>query len=67
MIYSFIIKYSWFFNMNRYNTIFLGRYFDMIYFIYNFFLIKANIRGFNLDTNNQLKFWFSLILHHANY
>ena len=20
MIYSFIIKYSWFFNMNRYNT-----------------------------------------------
>ena len=67
MIYSFIIKYSHFFNMNIYTTKFLGRYFDVINFIYNYFLSKANIREFNLDTKNKINLWFSLSLHHGTY
>ena len=67
MIYSFIIKYSHFFNVNIYTTKFLGRYFDVINFIYNYFLSKANIREFNLDTKNKINLWFSLSLHHGTY
>ena len=67
MIDSFIIKYSHFFNMNIYTTKFLGRYFDVINFIYNYFLSKANIREFNLDTKNKINLWFSLSLHHGTY
>ena len=67
MIYSFIFKYSHYFNMNKYTIRFLGRYFEIIRFIYNFFLCKASIRGFNIDAKNQLHLWFSLILHHTSY
>ena len=66
-IYSFIIKYSQFFNMMYYCSIFVGRYFDIIYYIYNYFIYKSSIRGFTLDTKSQLNFWFSLSLHNASY
>ena len=66
-IYSFIIKYSRFFNMASYSNIFLGRYLDIIYFIYNFFIYKSNIRGFIIDSKNQLNFWLSLGLNNAYY
>ena len=66
-IYSFIIKYSQLFHMMNYCNNFLKRYFDIIYFLYVFFLNKANIRGFTLDTKNQINFWLSLSLHNASY
>ena len=66
-IYSFFIKYSQFFNMNNYCNIFLGRYLEIIYFIYNIFKYKANIRGFNLETRNQINFWFSSVFHNISY
>ena len=66
-IYSFIIKYSQYFSMMNYSNIFLGRYFDVIYFIYNYFIYKSNIRGFTLDTKNQINFFLSLSLHYASY
>ncbi len=66
-IYSFIIKYSQFFNLMNYRNIFLGRYFEILYFIYNFFVHKGNNRMFNLETKNQLNFWFSSALHNASY
>ena len=66
-IYSFIIKYSHFFNMMNYRNIFLGRYFEILYFIYNFFVCKGNNRMFNSETKNQLNFWFSSALHNVTY
>ena len=66
-IYSFIIKYSQFFNMMNYRNIFLGRYLELLYFIYNFFNIKGNTRMFNIETKNQLIYWFSYALHNASY
>ena len=66
-IYSFIIKYSQFFNMMNYRNIFLGRYFELLYFIYNFFNQKGNIRMFNLEAKNQLTYWLSFALHNASY
>ena len=66
-IYSFIIKYSQHFNMMNYCNIFIRRYFDIVFFIYNFFLCKSNFRGFNLDTRNQLNFWLSLAIHNVSY
>ena len=66
-IYSFIIKYSQFFNMMNYRNIFLGRYFELLFFIYNFFIRKGNIRMFNLEVKNQLSYWFSFALHNASY
>ena len=66
-IYSFIIKYSQYFNMMNYRNIFLGRYFELLYFIYNFFNQKGNIRMFNLEAKNQLIYWLSFALHNASY
>ena len=66
-IYSFIIKYSQYFNMMNYSNIFLGRYLDVIYFIYNFFIYKSTIRGLTLDTKNQINYFLSLSLHYASY
>ena len=66
-IYSFIIKYSQFFNMMNYRNIFMGRYFELLFFIYNFFIHKGNNRMFNLETKNQLNYWFSFALHNASY
>ena len=66
-MYSFIIKYSQYFNMANYCNIFICRYFDIIHFIYNFFIYKSNVRGFTLDSKNQITFWFSLALHNASY
>ena len=66
-IYSFIIKYCQYFNMMNYCNIFLCRYFDIINFIFNFFMYKSIIRGFNLDTKNQINFWLSIALHYASY
>jgi len=51
----------------NYSNIFLGRYFDVIYFIYNYFIYKSAIRGFTLDTKNQINFFLSLSLHYASY
>ena len=66
-IYSFIIKYSQFFNLMNYRNIFLGRYFELLFFIYNFFNHKGNNRCFNLETKNQLNYWFSFALHQVTY
>ena len=66
-IYSFIIKYSQFFNMMNYRNIYLGRYFELLFFIYNFFVRKGNNRMFNLETKNQLSYWFSFALHNVTY
>ena len=66
-IYSFIIKYSQLFNMMNYRNIFLGRYFELLFFIYNFFIIKGNQRCFNIEIKNQLNYWFSFALHNAAY
>ena len=66
-IYSFIIKYSRFFNMTNYCTIFIGRYLELIYFIYNLLYYKSHSRGFTLDTKNQINLWFSLALHNISY
>ena len=66
-IYSFIIKYSQFFNIMNYRNIFLGRYFELLFFIYNFFIQKGNTRMFNLETKNQLSYWFSFALHNVTY
>ena len=66
-IYSFIIKYSRFFNLTNYCTIFIGKYLELIYFIYNLYYYKSSSRGFTLDTKNQLNLWFSLALHNISY
>ena len=66
-IYSFIIKYSQYFNMMNYRNIFLGHYFQLLYFIYDFFIQKGNNRMFNLETKNQLNYWFSFALHNVSY
>ena len=66
-IYSFIVKYSQFFNMMNYRNIYLGRYFELLFFIYNFFVRKGNYRMFNLETKNQLAYWFSSALHNVTY
>ena len=66
-IYSFIIKYSQLFNMMNYRNIFLGRYFELLFFIYNFFIMKGNQRCFNIEIKNQLNYWFSFALHNVAY
>ena len=66
-IYSFIIKYSQFFNMMNYRNIFLGRYFEILFFIYNFFMYKGNNRMFSQETKNLLNYWFSFALHNVSY
>jgi len=66
-IYSFIIKYSQLFNMMNYRNIFLGRYFELLLFIYNFFILKGNQRCFNIEIKNQLSYWFSFALHNVTY
>jgi len=66
-IYAFIIKYSQFFNMTYNCNIFLGRYLEIIYYIYNWFKFKANNRCFTIDIKNQINFWFSLALHNISY
>ena len=66
-IYSFIIKYSQLFNMMNYRNIFLGRYFELLFFIYNFFILKGNQRCFNIEIKNQLSYWFSFVLHNVTY
>ena len=66
-IYSFIINYSKYFNMMNYCNIFICRYFEILHFIYNFFIAKSHIRGFTTDATDQIHFWFSLALHNASY
>lgn len=66
-IYSFIIKYSQFFNLNHSQNVFIGRYSEIVYFIYNLFKYKSNNRLFTLDTKNQINFWYSLYLHYFSY
>ena len=66
-IYSFIINYSKYFNMINYCNIFICRYFEILHFIYNFFIAKSHIRGFTTDATDQIHFWFSLALHNASY
>ena len=66
-IYSFIIKYCQLFNISNYCNIFLGRYFEIIYFIYNLFIYEGNYRGFTSNTKNQINSWFSLVLNNASY
>ena len=66
-IYSFIINYSKYFNMINYCNIFICRYFEILHFIYNFFIAKSHTRGFTTDATDQIHFWFSLALHNASY
>ena len=66
-IYAFIIKYSQLLNVTYNCHIFLGRYFEIIYYIYNWFKYKENQRSFSINIKNKIKFWFSLALHNASY
>ena len=66
-IYAFIIKYSHFFNMTSNCRIFLGRYLEIIYYIYNWFKNKDNHRVFTIDIKNHINLWFSLALHNVSY
>ena len=53
--------------MINYCNIFICRYFEILHFIYNFFIAKSHIRGFTTDATDQIHFWFSLALHNASY
>ena len=67
IIYSFIIKYARYFNMNYKCNIFLGRYLEIINYIYNWFKNKINIRNLVLESKNLINYWFSFALHNAFY
>ena len=66
-MYSFIIKYSQYFNMMNYCNIFICRYFEIIHFIYNYFIKKSHMRGFSIDSQDQIKLWFSMSIHYVTY
>ena len=67
IIYSFIIKYSRYFNINYKCNIFLSRYLEIIYYIYNWFKYKINIRNLVFESKNQINYWFSFALHNVFY
>ena len=56
IIYSFIIKYSRYFNINYKCNIFLSRYLEIIYYIYNWFKYKINIRNLVFESKNQINY-----------
>ena len=66
-IYSFIIKYSQIFNLMNYHNIFIGKYFQLQVLNFNFFMIKANVRGFSTETRNQIKYWLCYCIHNCSY
>ena len=66
-IYSFIIKYSHLFNLNKYHNIFIDKYFKIQILNYKFFMIKGTVRGFSSETRNQLKYWLSFFFHNCSF
>ena len=66
-IYSFIIKYSQLFHMNKYHNIFIDKYFQIQILNYKFFMIKGTVRGFSSETRNQLKYWISYFFHNCSF
>ena len=66
-IYSFIIKYSQLFHMNKYHNIFIDKYFHIQILNYKFFMIKGTVRGFSSETRSQLKFWLSYFFHNCSF
>ena len=66
-IYSLIIKYCVLFNFTKYKNEFLVRYLALLSLNYKVFKRKIEIRGFSVETRNQIKYWFAIGLHHASY
>jgi hypothetical protein len=66
-IYSYIIKYSVFFNLTKIKNMFLIRYLALLSLSYKVFRIKIEMRQFSLETRNQIKYWFASSLHYASY
>ena len=66
-IYSFIIKYSQFFNMTNNCNFFIGHYFEIIYYIYNWFKYNDYSGVMMINIKNQMNLWLSLALHNASY
>ena len=66
-IYSLIIKYCVLFNFTKYKNEFLVRYLALLSLNYKVFKRKMEIRGFSVETRNQIKYWFAIGLHHASY
>ena len=66
-IYSFLIKYSSLFNLSSYKNKFMSNYLSLHSLNYKIFKRKFEIRGFNVETRNSLKYWFAICLHYASY
>ena len=66
-IYSILIKYCSFFNLSAYKNMFLVRYLSLHSLNYKVFKRKFEIRGFNVQTRNELKYLFSICLHYASF
>ena len=66
-IYSLIIKYCALFNLTLYKNNFLVRYLALLSLNYKVFKRKVEMRGFSVETRNQIKYWFALVLHYASY
>ena len=66
-IYSFIIKYCDLFNLTKYKNKFLVRYLALQSLNYKVFKRKIEMRGFSVESRNQIKYWFAICLHNASY
>ena len=66
-IFSSIIKFSNTFNITRYRNKYLLKYLSLHSLNYRIFRKKYEIRGFTSETKNNIKYWFSISLHHASY
>ena len=66
-IYSLLIKYCTLFNLSNYKNMFLVRYLSLHSLNYKVFKRKFEIRGFSIQTRNELKYLFSLCLNYATF
>ena len=62
-IYSLLIRYSRFFNINKYLNIFLTKYLKLQLLNYKFFIMKSTNRGFSIEIKNQLEYLLSYCFH----
>ena len=66
-IYSFILKYSLFFNITKNRDIFLSRYLSLQRLNHKLFLLKNEMKGSFLIPKNRLKYIYSNCLFNACY
>ena len=66
-IYSILIKYCSLFNLTIYKNMFLVRYLSLHSLNFKIFKRKFEIRGFKVETRDELKYLFSLCLHYASF